>query len=95
MCGAALLYLEPGICFTRCLAPATFSPAVANKEPTQNTKQLLADAISGIKERWLHPFISPTSWENILSQFEDCSRTLNKDSLILNVRFPLLMSNIF
>lgn len=31
----------------------------------------------------------------ILSQFEDCSRTLNKDSLILNVRFPLLMSNIF
>ena len=65
MCGAALLYLEPGICFTRCLAPATFSPAVANKEPTQNTKQLLADAISGIKERWLHPFISPTSWENI------------------------------
>ena len=59
---------------------ATSSPAVANKDPSQNTKQLLVDAISGIKERWLHPYIFPTSWENIMSQFEeDCSRTLKND----------------
>ena len=59
---------------------ATSSPAVANKDPSQNTKQLLVNAISGIKERWLHPSLFSTSWENIMSQFEDCSRRLKNDS---------------
>ena len=75
---------------------ATSSPAVANKDPSQNTKQLLVNAISGIKERWLHPSLFSTSWENIMSQFEDCSvQGHSKMIQALNVRFRLLVSNIF
>ena len=51
-----LLYLElrSRICFTSCLALDT-SSSCTTSELAQNTKQHSVDAISGIKERWLHP----------------------------------------